>query len=59
MIAIDDELLAPKAYARVASRFAGFGIDRLVSAELDEQTQQRGNDFFPRENQYSSHDRSK
>ena len=34
-------------------------INRLVSAKLDEQPQQRGDNFFPRKNQYRGHNRPK
>ena len=58
MIAIDHELGAGEVRARVGGGFAARRIDRLMSAKLYKQTQQRGYNFFPRKNQYRGHDRS-
>jgi hypothetical protein len=59
MVAIDYNARTREPRARRGGRFAPLRINGLVSAELDEQTQQRGNNVFPRKNQYRGHSRSK
>ena len=50
MVAVDDQLRAPQSRASIGGRFALLHENRPIAAKLDEQTQQRGNNLFPRKN---------
>jgi hypothetical protein len=50
MVAVNHECLAGKVRASLGSVFTLRRIDWLMSAQLNKQTQQRGDDFLPRKN---------